>query len=285
MNTGLGRAARNIESASVPGAGGVRLNVHLAGPKDGTPVLLLHGQGCSGRVWQDVMSGRLAQSARMVAPDYRGHGRSEKPNRGYRKSSIWAADIAALEAHFGLDRPVLVGWSYGTAVSCDYLRHGGDARAFVLVSGGPEANPLDSEIRATIAPDLSRLIKRRLRRRLSAQQFAEEMVRLLTERALPDEQLATLVEDALAIPPYAALTVATRRYQNDDVLRSFDGPILQIHGAKDRIRLLHAAERRTALFRHGRTEIWPDAGHAPFLDDPERFDRTLDAFLLESADS
>ncbi|HEV3321894.1 MAG TPA: alpha/beta hydrolase [Solirubrobacteraceae bacterium] len=285
MNTDPGRAAPHIDSTSVPGAGGVRLNVRVAGPEHGTPVLLLHGQSCSGRVWQGVMSGPLAGSARMIAPDYRGHGRSDKPHRGYRSSEIWAADIAALVAHFGLARPVLVGWSYGSAVACDYLRHGGHARAFVLVDGGPEANLMDSQIRATIAPDLVRLLKRRLRRRLSARQFAQATVRLLTERALPDEQIATLVEDALSIPPHAALGVASRRYQNDDVLRAFAGPILQIHGAKDRIRLVHAAERRTPLFRHGRTEIWPDTGHAPFLDDPERFDRTLDAFLLESADS
>jgi pimeloyl-ACP methyl ester carboxylesterase len=281
-NTSPGPAVGGIQAVAVTAAGGTRLHVHVAGPEDGTPVLLLHGQACSGRVWHEVMSGPLAESARMIAPDYRGHGRSDKPHRGYRKSSIWAADIAALVAHFGLDRPVLVGWSYGTAVSCDYLRHGGDARAFVLVSGGPEANPLDPQIRATIAPDISRLIKLRLRRGLSAQQFADAMVRLFTERELPGQQLATLIEDALAIPPYAAFGVASRRYQNDDVLRSFAGPILQIHGAKDRIRLVHAAERRTPLFRHGRTEIWPDAGHAPFFEDPERFNRTLDRFLREN---
>lgn len=95
----------SIETISAHGAGGVRLNVHVAGPEDGTPVLLLHGQGCSGRVWQGVMSGRLAHSTRMIAPDYRGHGRSEKPRRGYRSNAIWAADIAALVAHFGLARP------------------------------------------------------------------------------------------------------------------------------------------------------------------------------------
>jgi non-heme chloroperoxidase len=273
----------SIETITAHGAGGVRLNVHVAGPEDGTPVLLLHGQGCSGRVWQGVMSGPLACSARMIAPDYRGHGRSEKPRRGYRSSATWAADITALIAHFGLARPVLVGWSYGSAVACDYLRHGGDARAFVLVDGGPEANPFDPDIRATIAPDMLGLIKRRLRGGLNARQFAELGLRLLTERALPDEQFASLIEDALAIPPYAALSVASRRYQNDDVLRSFDGPILQIHGAKDRIRLVHAAERRTPLFRHGRTEIWSDAGHAPFLDDPKRFDQTLYTFLHDNA--
>jgi non-heme chloroperoxidase len=124
---------RHIASERVVGSGDVGLHVYVSGPWDGIPVLFLHGQGSSGRVWREVMSGPLAQRARMIAPDYRGHGLSDKPRRGYRASRTWAADVAALVAHFGLDRPVLVGWSYGTAVSCDYLRHGGDARALMLV--------------------------------------------------------------------------------------------------------------------------------------------------------
>ncbi len=60
----------------------------------------------------------------------------------------------------------------------------------------------------------------------------------------------------------------------DPRIRATIGP-----GVRDRIRLVHAAERRTALFHHGATEIWPAVGHAPFLDEPERFTNSLDAFL------
>lgn len=55
-----------------------------------------------------------------MATPARDAGLSDKPLRGYRASKTWAADVAALIAHFGLDRPVLLGWSYGTAVACDY---------------------------------------------------------------------------------------------------------------------------------------------------------------------
>jgi non-heme chloroperoxidase len=276
---------RHIASERVVGSGDVGLHVYVSGPWDGIPVLFLHGQGSSGRVWREVMSGPLAQRARMIAPDYRGHGLSDKPRRGYRASRTWAADVAALVAHFGLDRPVLVGWSYGTAVSCDYLRHGGDARALMLIDGGPEANILDPKIRATIGPDVRDLLRRRLRPGgLSARQLVEASVRLLTERELSTERAAELAEDMRRVRPAAMLAVATRRYQNDDVLRAFRGPILQIHGERDRIRLVHAAERRTALFHDGATEIWPATGHAPFLDEPARFTDSLDAFLTTCED-
>jgi pimeloyl-ACP methyl ester carboxylesterase len=129
-----------LSTTSVTGHGGIRLNVHLAGPPDGVPVLLLHGQASSGRIWHRLMSGPLARSARLVAPDNRGHGQSEKPLHGYGDGRTWAEDSSAVVDQLALDRPVLVGWSCGTAVACDYLRHGGRARAFALVSGGTEAD-------------------------------------------------------------------------------------------------------------------------------------------------
>ncbi len=73
----------NVQTTSVPGAGSVRLNVRVAGPDDGIPVLLLHGQALSGRVWHKAMTGPLAQTARMIAPDYRAHGQLQKPRSGW----------------------------------------------------------------------------------------------------------------------------------------------------------------------------------------------------------
>jgi non-heme chloroperoxidase len=88
-----------------------------------------------------------------------------------------------------------------------------------------------------------------------------------------------LHQDALAVAPSAARGVAARRYQNDDVLGAYTGPVLQIHGEQDRLRLPRATTRRESVLRDGTTEIWQDAGHASFLDDPGRFNETLARFL------
>ncbi len=49
----------------------------------GQPVVLLHGMGCDGRIWEEVRP-ELARAYRVFTPDLLGHGRSPKPWRRYR---------------------------------------------------------------------------------------------------------------------------------------------------------------------------------------------------------
>jgi pimeloyl-ACP methyl ester carboxylesterase len=59
-----------------------------------------------------------------VAYDLRGHGMSEAPlePEHYTDAHLLADDVAAIIDHLRLDRTVLVGWSYGSFVICDYAR-------------------------------------------------------------------------------------------------------------------------------------------------------------------
>src|SRR4030095_8873432 len=71
----------------------------------------------------------LAEEFRLVAYDLRGHGMSEAPpgQEHYTDGRLWADDVAAIIDQLGMDRPVLVGWSYGGFIICDYVRaHGQD---------------------------------------------------------------------------------------------------------------------------------------------------------------
>lgn len=50
---------------------------------DGPPVVLLASQGLSGSMWQHLMVRLAGRGLRCVAPDRRGHGRSDDPGKGY----------------------------------------------------------------------------------------------------------------------------------------------------------------------------------------------------------
>ena len=68
-----------------------------------------------------------------MAYDLRGHGMSEAPlgPEHYTNGELWADDVAIID-QLGLERPVLVGWSYGGFIICDYLRaHGQDRIAAI----------------------------------------------------------------------------------------------------------------------------------------------------------
>ena len=119
---------------AVRGGGGLRLHVREWGKADGPPILFIHGWSQNHLCWAKQYESALADEFRLVAYDLRGHGMSEAPlePEHYTDSTLWADDVAEIIAELGLDRPVLVGWSYGSFVICDYLRaHGQDQIAAI----------------------------------------------------------------------------------------------------------------------------------------------------------
>ncbi len=114
---------------TVVGGDGQALHVREWGPPDGPPVLLIHGWSGNHMCWRHQVDSALVEEFRLVALDLRGHGMSDRPlDAGrYQDARLWAADIAAVIEQLDLDRPTLVGWSYGGFVICDYLRAYGES--------------------------------------------------------------------------------------------------------------------------------------------------------------
>ncbi len=114
--------------------GGLRMHVRNWGG-DGPPVVLLHGLASTCRIW-DLVAPLLAQDFSVIAVDQRGHGDSGKPDHGYDFDSV-AGDIAALLAGRGIERPVVVGHSWGADVALELAVARPDLlRGIVFVDGG-----------------------------------------------------------------------------------------------------------------------------------------------------
>jgi pimeloyl-ACP methyl ester carboxylesterase len=73
---------------------GVRLHIRRVVDPVAPPVLLLHGLGVGGSVWQ-AFARRLQPHLAAVAPDLRGHGQSEAPPTGYTPAD-YAGDLIEL---------------------------------------------------------------------------------------------------------------------------------------------------------------------------------------------
>lgn len=90
---------------------GARL--HIAQRGQGKPLLLLHGWPEFWLTWEPVMH-RLARRYRVIAPDLRGFGESEKPAGSFGPSDH-AADLIALLEQLRVERIGLVGHDVGGA--------------------------------------------------------------------------------------------------------------------------------------------------------------------------
>ena len=84
----------------------------------GHPFVLLHGLASTAHIW-NLTAPLLAQRFRLFALDQRGHGQSAKPEDGYDFSST-AGDLSAFIEALDLERPVIVGHSWGGNVAIQF---------------------------------------------------------------------------------------------------------------------------------------------------------------------
>jgi non-heme chloroperoxidase len=262
----------------VLGGGGLRLHVREWGRPDGRPILFIHGLSQSHLCWSLQYSSSLAAEFRLVAYDLRGHGMSEAPlePQHYTDERLWADDLAAVIEQLNLDRPVLVGWSYGGYVITDYVRaHGQDRIAGINFAGaavslGPEAfgtliGPgFLNNFAAVTADDLPTNI-----------QGMRSFLRAMTNRPLMPEYAETLLASGMAVPARIRANLAARAINGDDVLRALTVPLLVSHGCADMVVLPAMAEHVLATCPTAEPAWYDHAGHVPFLEEPERFNREL----------
>ncbi|MFL6768353.1 MAG: alpha/beta fold hydrolase [Sphingomicrobium sp.] len=106
-----------MEQRRVALSTGIAMNVALAGPEDGPPAILMHGFPESHRTWRGVAP-LLADHMRLVMPDLRGFGESDRPQdvTNYGTDTL-VADIFALADALGIDRFALVGHDWGGAIA------------------------------------------------------------------------------------------------------------------------------------------------------------------------
>jgi pimeloyl-ACP methyl ester carboxylesterase len=82
---------------------------------EGRPLILLHGGLMAGEMFAPILP-TLTARHRVILVDLQGHGRTADIDRPLDVRLI-AGDIAALADHLGLDRPDLVGYSFGGGVA------------------------------------------------------------------------------------------------------------------------------------------------------------------------
>jgi non-heme chloroperoxidase len=270
-----------MKSHTIAGGGGLDLHVREWGQAEGAPILLIHGWSQSHLCWQRQFESELADEFHLVALDIRGHGMSASPTavENYADSQLWADDVAAIIEALSLERPVLVGWSYGGLIMSDYLRvHGQNGVAGINFAGG--ATILNEGAFGTLigpgflghfegatAPDMPTNI--------------EAMKRFLHgcfEVPLPQTDFETALAYNVMVSPEVRLNLGSRDLDNTDILEQLTVPVLVSHGRADNVVLPAAAEYVLEHCKTAEASWYDGVGHAPFLEDAARFNRELAAF-------
>lgn len=99
-------------------ANGIRQHYLEAGA--GAPVILLHGFPFTNYTWRHQMP-ELSKRYRVVAPDLRGYGETDKPASGYDKRNM-ARDLRELMRALGIEKIALVGHDRGARVATRFAK-------------------------------------------------------------------------------------------------------------------------------------------------------------------
>ena len=152
----------------------------------------------------------------------------------YTNAKLWADDVAAIIQQLGLERPVLVGWSYGGYIICDYLRaHGQDRIGAIDFAGG--ATKLGPAAFGTLigpgfldhfadftADDLPTNIR-----------GMRGLVAAFAATPLPADDIETLLCSAMTVPARIRANLGAREIDGYDVLRRLRVPLLVSQGRAD----------------------------------------------------
>jgi pimeloyl-ACP methyl ester carboxylesterase len=255
----------------------------------GPVVMLVHGITSSADAWRGVMPA-LAEHHTVVAPDLLGHGGSAKP-RGDYSLGAYASGLRDLLAALGHERATVVGHSMGGGIAMQLAYQFPErVERMALVSSGGLGKEVGLVLRAATLPGAELVLPLLTRDGPRAVVIgAAHVLSRLGLRTRADVRgtalgLASLRDDdarrAFIHTARSILDASGQRVSARDRLYLAEGmPTLIVWGDRDpMIPVAHGIAAHEQI-PHSRLERFPDAGHYPFEEDPERFVRVLREFI------
>lgn len=262
---------------------GVRIAHEVSG-RSGPPLVLVHGSWGSHHSWDPVVPA-LAEHARVVTYDRRGHSDSERPpGQGHFAEDV--DDLAALLAHLDMAPAWVVGNSAGAVITLKLAAARPELLRGLIVHEPPLLSPLEEASREAAAGDEDGPLAQ-VRRRLEdgdhaggAEQFVEEVaLGPGSWERLPEAMRQTMVHNA---PTYLDELKDPEWQTIDEAgLARYGGPALLTRGDQSPPLFGPIMDRLTDLLPHAQRHVYRGAGHIPYATHPDDFAREVLAFISQ----
>ena len=236
----------------------------------GRPVLLLHGHTFDGRVWDSVVALLAGSGMRLLRPDLRGHGASERPPKGYHWSHHGADMVAVLDA-VGIDRAIVAGFSLGGGVALELaLTRPERVEALVLVDPVMPDRPFE----AAFMDNLRQVARTTRAEGIHAAMLGPWMASPLFAASFEAPGVREAVEAIVVDFPGADYLASERDavergWRMPDRLAEITVPTLVMVGERDMPGFRAFAEEAAAGIPGARLEVVPRAGHLVPVERPD----------------
>jgi non-heme chloroperoxidase len=244
------------------------------GDSRGAPIVFLHGYTDSsfsfGRLWPFLDPNRY----RCLALDQRGHGESERPMSGYTPDDF-AADVIAFLDVVDIGCATIVGHSMGSLIARRVaLTYPDRVSRLVLIGAILGDNEAVGELRDGVG-ELDDPVPER---------FAREFQMSTIHAPVPEPFLDRVVNESLKLPARVWKTVLAELFATSDIdhLGRIAAPTLIVWGERDAFFSREEQDRLAAAIPGARLMVYPETGHAPQWERPERVANDLVAFMREA---
>jgi 2-hydroxy-6-oxonona-2,4-dienedioate hydrolase/4,5:9,10-diseco-3-hydroxy-5,9,17-trioxoandrosta-1(10),2-diene-4-oate hydrolase len=266
----LGQAECRSAFASIDGR-----RLHYLDSGAGQPVVLLHGAGGGAANWYRLIA-PLAANFRVLLPDLPGYGFSDpiEPAAplGHQVARVLADWLLAI----GVQRPHLVGTSFGGLVALRLAQHTDVARIICIDAVGLSTQ-LSFRLRLATLPLFARFVVAPTRAGTRAMlRYALTSTRLSSthENALVDYLFASAKRSDLRMLARAFAEFAgpdgQREVLTSEELSRLRERLLVVWGEQDNFLPFRGVEQACALAGCISTRMIPDAGHSPNWEQPDR---------------
>ncbi|MCV4340577.1 alpha/beta fold hydrolase [Pseudomonas capsici] len=271
-------AQAQSKSYTVTAPDGVTLAVQEAGNPDGPAIIFIHGLLGSRINWDAQVDSPRLQRYRMITYDLRGHGLSGKPSdaQAYTDGNRWADDLDAVIKASDAKRPVLAGWSLGGVVMSNYLAKYGDSRisGALYINGVIELKPEQIVAHPEVYRDLN---SSDLKTHLDT---VREFLALCFHTRPDTQTFERLFANAAMASWDMQKAVQSMIVETAKGLGNARVPVLLLYGARDAlVQVKPSIARATQLNPRVKSTLYENSGHAPFIEETERFNRDLSAFI------
>jgi pimeloyl-ACP methyl ester carboxylesterase len=261
---------------------GARVRYLDVGPKDGEPVVLIHGFASSLETWEGVVPELVASGHRVLAMDLKGFGWTDRPPGDYSPDAQAKLVLALMDAR-GIQRAAVVGHSWGASVA---LAMALDAPERVSRLALYDAWAFEEQLPTFFLWARASVIGETLFWLFYDQESDERISLAFYDRKLVDEKLVEAVERALDRPGTKAAALAAVRGQRYRRMQkkypTIAQPVLLLWGREDTVTPVGYGEKLARLLPHARLLVYPRCGHFPMIEALGASTAELLAFLAEA---
>jgi pimeloyl-ACP methyl ester carboxylesterase len=244
----------------------------------GDAVLFVHGHPFNRSMWSGQVEA-LRQSHRVINPDLRGYGDSSLTKSDVPTTlEAFSGDLASVLDALDVQRAVVVGLSMGGQIAMEFARsHPERTAGLVLAATFPHAETPEGVINRNRMADT--LLEEGMAR--PGCEMLPKLVGKTSMKLRPSVASQVYQMIVSTHPAGAASALRGRALRRDyrDFLSTLTIPALIICGTEDAFTSVEEAREMHSRIQGSALEIFSNVGHMPNLEDPERFNDVLRAFL------